>query len=116
LSRHGFLESQRGVKGGYYLTRDPAAISVLELIQALDGPVFITQCSDHGADDCAIECHCPVSGRWRKINDAIVGAMRGITLRDMIQYKSVDEPVQFKQPSSAPAAEEDGRRLKSSSA
>lgn len=105
LARNGFLESQRGVKGGYFLTRDVGEISVLDVIQALDGPVFITQCADHRGEECAIECHCPVSGRWRKINDAIVSAMRGITLQDMIQTKA-PQPIGFQEP--APAIGQEG--------
>lgn len=56
-------------------------------------------------EECAIECHCPVSGRWRKINDAIVSAMRGITLQDMIQTKA-PQPIGFQEP--APAIGQEG--------
>ena len=45
LTRKGLLESHRGVKGGYSLTRSPGDISVLDVIDATEGPLAITQCS-----------------------------------------------------------------------
>ena len=44
LARHGVLSSQRGVNGGYVLSRAPGDISVAEVIYALDGPVQVTSC------------------------------------------------------------------------
>lgn len=84
LGRNGFLESHRGAKGGYRLARPPEQISVLELVRALDGPVQITQCSSDQSEDCHIEYRCPVSGRWQKINEAIINSLQGISLADML--------------------------------
>jgi len=83
LAREALLTSQRGVKGGYRLARGPDRITVAEVIRVLDGPIAITQCTDRGEGDCALERGCPVSWRWQKINGAIQDALVGITLAEM---------------------------------
>lgn len=82
LTRAGLLESMRGAKGGYRLARDPEQISVIEMIDALEGPVSITACSvEPGA--CEHEPSCGLPGPWQRINAAIAGALRGVTLADL---------------------------------
>ncbi len=86
LARENLLDSQRGVKGGYLLARDPEQISVAEIITALEGPIALTACSSDDADpDCEHESLCPVRGHWNKINRAILDALRGISLAEMAQ-------------------------------
>ena len=82
LVRAKLLASHRGVKGGYELTRDPGAITVREIIDALDGPVSITECA-HDGGGCAVEPYCSVRQPWRRINDAIRGALDRVTLAEM---------------------------------
>ncbi len=84
LAREGLLESQRGVKGGYVLARDPQQISVADIITALEGPIAVTACSSGDADpDCEHELMCPVRGHWNQINRAIRAALEGISLAEM---------------------------------
>ena len=83
LVRGGILESQRGVQGGYRLTRDPHWITVQEIIEALDGPISLTECADTGPDDCGVGTLCPMSANWRYINDRIRETLEGITLAQM---------------------------------
>lgn len=84
LVRGGLLESQRGVKGGYILARDPQQISVAQIITALEGPIALTACSAGDADpDCEHESLCPVRGHWTRINRAIRTALEGVTLAEM---------------------------------
>ena len=85
LARKGLLESHRGVNGGYSLARAPAAISVAEVIAALEGPIAITECIDESHSDCAVESSCPVRTNWQRINDAVRGALEQITLAEMAQ-------------------------------
>ncbi|MGD8376670.1 MAG: SUF system Fe-S cluster assembly regulator [Acidobacteriota bacterium] len=82
LTRKGLLESHRGVKGGYGLARMPEEISILEVIDATEGPVAITDCSSEG-EGCEHEEMCPLDGSWRRINDVIRRALEGITLAEM---------------------------------
>ena len=82
LSRGGVVESLRGAQGGYKLARDPAAISVADVIAAIDGPIGLTQCSVHKGD-CAVESFCGVRSNWRLINTAIHQALKAVSLADM---------------------------------
>ena len=81
LSHAGLTVSQRGAHGGYRLGRRLADIPVAEVIQALDGPIALTSCVDGGG--CDTSSFCPMHGRWDPVNDAIRGALLGITLADM---------------------------------
>jgi FeS assembly SUF system regulator len=82
LAREGLLVSHRGVKGGYSLARQPEAMSMAEIIAALEGPIALTECiSVEG--DCFHEPLCPVRSNWRRINQAVRTALEGITLAEM---------------------------------
>lgn len=83
LAREGLLVPHRGAKGGFSLARAPEEITVLDVIGALEGPIALTECSAHGAERCDIETLCPVSTNWQRINRAVLGALRGITLVEM---------------------------------
>ena len=85
LARAGLLDSHRGVKGGYTLARDPEAITVTEVIGALEGPIGITECIDDTPGECSHEAGCPVRGNWHRINEAIRQALDGINLAEMAQ-------------------------------
>jgi len=83
LAREGVLESHRGVKGGYSLARRPQAISMAEIIAALEGPIAITECIDESGD-CVHDRLCPVRSNWHRINEAVLAALQGITLAEMV--------------------------------
>jgi FeS assembly SUF system regulator len=85
LTKAGILTAQRGAAGGYSLAREPAEISVASLIEALDGPIAITDCAEaDGAEGCCrIEEVCPARGNWNKVNHAIRGALGAVSLADM---------------------------------
>ena len=84
LSRHGFLDSRRGVRGGYYLRHDAQTIRILDLIEALDGPIALTECSSAPSDgQCSHEDNCLVRAPWVQINDAVRDALADISLWDM---------------------------------
>lgn len=84
LARGGILQSHRGVKGGYSLAREPALISVAEVISALEGPIAITECLEEVSSDCGIETCCPVRTNWERINLAVRHALAGIPITEMI--------------------------------
>jgi FeS assembly SUF system regulator len=85
LARAGLLTSHRGAKGGYGLARPAAAISVADVISALDGPIALTACIEDGPGGCEIEALCPARANWHRINDAIRGALDDISLAEMAQ-------------------------------
>jgi FeS assembly SUF system regulator len=85
LSRSGLLLSQRGTKGCYSLALEPKKITVAAIIQALEGPIAVTECTDAVKGDCGLETGCPVKTNWHLINKAIHRALEGITLAQMAQ-------------------------------
>jgi Rrf2 family protein len=83
LVRGGVLLSLRGAHGGYRLARSPQQISIADVIGALDGPVALTLCLEQGDGACDVEPLCPSRQGWRRINEALRGALEGVTLADM---------------------------------
>ena len=83
LAHAGLVESFRGSNGGYRLARDPAAISVIEIVEAIEGRVGVTECSGEHSH-CEIESHCSVRGKWRDINTVVADALRAVTLSEML--------------------------------
>ena len=89
LSKAGVVTSRRGANGGYSLSRSADAISIVEVISALEGPIAVTECTDESDDaSCAHETHCAVRGNWQRINDAVLGALGSITLDEMARSAS----------------------------
>jgi len=82
LSNGKLLESQRGPQGGYSLTRSAKEISVAEVIEAMEGPISLTECA---SDDCgcSYEASCAVGKPWQKINKAIKEVLQNINLAEM---------------------------------
>jgi FeS assembly SUF system regulator len=84
LCKADLVISTRGSRGGYRLAREAARISAADVIDALEGPVSITECSsDHSL--CDFESICTVGGAWQRINIAIRRALNDISLADLIR-------------------------------
>ena len=83
LAQEGILESHRGTKGGYALSRSARDISVADIVKALDGPIALTECMGAQTGSCEIESLCPTRVNWRTINDAITVALKSVTIADM---------------------------------
>ena len=79
LTQGNILKSHQGSKGGYSLARPANEITAAEIIEAVEGPVAITDCSS--AEGC--ERDCQVSGSWQKVNTTVIGALASLTLEDM---------------------------------
>lgn len=94
LAKSGLVTSTRGANGGYELSRSPAAISAADIIDALEGPVSITECSSTDSL-CEHEGVCSVGGAWQRINVAIRRALDDITLSDLLKSRSPVPQFQF---------------------
>lgn len=77
------LTSVRGAKGGYFLARSPEKISVATVIQALEGPIALTECSA-SHKNCEQATGCSIQGNWGLINQKISNALESVTLADMV--------------------------------
>jgi len=84
LARNGLVTSTRGANGGYTLARDASTISAAEIIDALEGPVSITECSASDSH-CDIAEACGVGNAWQRINVAIRDALGEVSLVDLIR-------------------------------
>jgi len=82
LARTGLVDSVRGTDGGYRLAEAPESISAAKILNVLEGPVAITECSTEESH-CELESLCQVGDAWQKINRAIRGALADITLADL---------------------------------
>ena len=82
LARAELVTSRRGANGGYQLARDPRDISAASVIDALEGPVSITECSATDSH-CDYEKVCDVGSAWQRINIAIRRALEDISLTDL---------------------------------
>ncbi len=82
LVNTGLVESYRGAAGGYSLLRSAEDISVAEIIEAIEGPIAMTECSiEEGL--CAQESKCGLRGNWQRISLAISQAMSNVSLAEM---------------------------------
>ena len=80
LAAAGLLESARGTGGGFRLARPAVEISLAEIVEAVEGPIAMTTCVDEARDHCALDHHCLVKPHWGAVNDAIRGALAGVSL------------------------------------
>jgi FeS assembly SUF system regulator len=83
LSSAGLIESARGTGGGFRLARPAAAISLADIIEAVEGPIAMTACVDEGRHDCIIEENCRVKPHWNVVNGAVRGALAGVSLASL---------------------------------
>lgn len=91
LAHAGLVEAFRGSAGGYRLARPAEAITLIEIVEAIEGPLGVTECSgEHSA--CTLESHCGVRGNWRHINDVVAEALRGISLAQMRDPRPAPRP------------------------
>lgn len=84
LHKAGLINATRGVTGGYSLVRQPADISLVEIIEAIEGPVALTDCVPESSRACEYGGHCAHSGRWSKVNDAVRQALSNVHISDML--------------------------------
>ncbi len=87
LARAEIVTSTRGASGGYKLARDPREISAADVIDALEGPVSITECSATDSH-CDYESTCSVGNAWQRVNVAIRHALDEVTLVDLLRVNS----------------------------
>lgn len=87
LARARLVTSTRGANGGYQLARAPQDISAASVIDALEGPVSITECSATDSQ-CDYESVCNVGSAWQRINVAIRRALEDVSLVDLLRANS----------------------------
>ncbi len=83
LAHAGIVTGARGAAGGYRLARPAAAVTIAELVEAIDGAIGVTQCTSH-VPGCERSNFCPTRPHWHRINQAVGTALGAVTLADML--------------------------------
>lgn len=92
LGRHELVRSIRGLRGGYSLSRAPEAISVADIVDALEEQPFgLTECSA-SSGLCGFERSCRIRSNWQRINRMVRRTLEGVTLADMMRVVPLEEP------------------------
>lgn len=84
LRRAGLVSTVRGAQGGYQLARSPQEMSMLDIIDAAEGPIELSECA--GAEHaCQRSGTCPVRRVWQRVTDSINNELDKIRLSDMLE-------------------------------
>ena len=83
LSKGGLLRSVRGAGGGIQLARPAAAITLADIIEAVEGPIAMTSCINTATCNCSIESDCHVKPHWAIVNNAVRGALSDVSLSSL---------------------------------
>jgi FeS assembly SUF system regulator len=89
LTAAGLLRSARGAGGGLQLARPAAAISLADIVEAVEGPIALASCLDEGRHDCALEGSCSVQPHWPVVNKALRGALAEVSLVQLARGKEI---------------------------
>lgn len=84
LAEKTLVTSTRGAEGGYRLARPMTAISLIDIITAMEGDIAMTECCTHTAN-CALESRCLMRENWMKINTLIHAILKNYTLSDLLR-------------------------------
>ncbi|HEV2747904.1 MAG TPA: Rrf2 family transcriptional regulator [Allosphingosinicella sp.] len=83
LAAAGLLTSARGTGGGFRLAREAAGISLADIIEAVEGPIAMTNCIEGALHDCVLEGSCKVKPHLHAVNFAVRGALQGVSLASL---------------------------------
>lgn len=85
LAKHGIIESQNGPKGGYLLARNARAITIAQVLEAIEGPLAITDCyHEKEASSCLQHEHCNIRTPLLKVQSSIQQLLNSMTVADML--------------------------------
>ena len=84
LSVAGLLHTSRGARGGVSLARDPKEVTMLDVIEAIDGPILLNECVND-AHGCNFDKECPMRSLWVEIQKDLVTRLGGSTFSDFVE-------------------------------
>jgi FeS assembly SUF system regulator len=84
LATAGLLSSVRGAGGGFTLARPVSDISLADIVEAVEGPIAMTVCSE-GRSDCALDAHCRIKPHMGIVGAKVRGALGAVSLRELTQ-------------------------------
>lgn len=84
LTAAGLLNATRGIGGGIAFARPARDITLADIVEAVEGPIAMTQCSGSDeASDCALDAHCRVKPHMSLVSRTVRDALAGVTLSDL---------------------------------
>jgi Rrf2 family protein len=86
LIKLGIVGSQRGVGGGFFLIKDPAEVTLLDVVKAEEGPLYLNQCLIQEGS-CARDVFCPVHGAWREVRKELMATLHRHTFPQLVQQE-----------------------------
>ena len=91
LAAAGLLSSIRGAGGGFTLALPSAQISLADMVEAVEGPIAMTQCSGSDeASDCALDAQCRVKPHMSIVSNAVRGALAAVTLEQLARERHLE--------------------------
>lgn len=88
LKQGGFVNSKRGIEGGYFLLRSPAKLTVGEVVRFMQGPVRAVSCFvKNSRDSCPLFGHCVFLPMWEKVHEAIAGVYDTTTFQGLVDQE-----------------------------
>lgn len=91
LSIAGLLHTLRGAHGGVTLAHEPANITLLDVIEAIDGPLQLNICVG-GEGDCPFEENCPIQSVWCKAQNELLETLKNTNFAQLVARASAIEP------------------------
>ena len=88
VSESDFVMANRGALGGYMLKKNSSKISIVEIIEALDGRITLTSCVDKSKSFCESSNICFLGGKWNRINEIIRKSLNNISLKELLSYEN----------------------------
>ena len=85
LAGAGLLSSSRGAAGGFALSRPATEISLADIVEAVEGPIALTMCSDSNNHACILDAHCRVKPHIGVVGRAVRGALGAVRLTELAQ-------------------------------
>lgn len=83
LAGQGLLSSVRGAGGGFALARPAEGISLADIVEAVEGPIALTMCSDSNNHQCMLDAHCRVKPHIGIVGHAVRGALGAVSLTEL---------------------------------
>ncbi len=103
LNDAGIVDSKRGSKGGIWLARAPAKITLLEIMNAVDGADYLDGCL-LGREICSDERACPTHAFWKPLRAKIRAQLSALTLAEILVFEESRKPVSRQPAARRPAA------------
>ncbi len=91
LSIAGLIHTSRGARGGVTLAREPKEISLLEVVEAIDGPIMLNECTGDSAD-CAFGEDCSIRDVWCVAQDELVKRLQSTSFAQFVSPEPAAQP------------------------